>query len=304
MFGSGEEFDYFSCADCGCLQIARVPADLASFYPRGYYSFHTHPAATNGLKAWLGARRDYLLATGQGVAGRLLNRLRPATPEVISLGGIPARKDMRILDVGCGSGSLLSFLHRARVGRLEGVDPYISADLEVAPGVTVRKLALDQVSGEFDLIMLHHVFEHVKSGLELLMAGRKRLSARGIIFLRFPTPESEVWDRYRENWVGLDAPRHLFLHTRRSLGILAEKAGLNMERCWCDAPAMDFWASELYKRGLSLIDEKGANREPGTYFSKRELKAFARQAERLNAAGRGDMLAVVLRVKQLPQVAA
>ena len=39
MYGSGEAFDYFQCAGCGCLQINAVPEDLGRYYESGYYSF-------------------------------------------------------------------------------------------------------------------------------------------------------------------------------------------------------------------------------------------------------------------------
>src|SRR6185436_3569999 len=40
MFGWREEFEYLECGRCGCLQIARIPANLAKYYPSdGYYSY-------------------------------------------------------------------------------------------------------------------------------------------------------------------------------------------------------------------------------------------------------------------------
>jgi hypothetical protein len=296
MFGWGDEFDYLCCAECGCLQICRVPEDLPRFYPPTYYSFHSQSIPVHGVKAWLSAKRDAQAVTGRGFLGFLLNQLIPAGPDVRCLGGVPARKEMRILDVGCGSGHLLSVLHRAGVGQLEGIDPYVSGDAEIRPGLWVRKLVLDQVSGNFELIMLQHVFEHVALGRELLVAGRQHLSAKGKILLRFPTPESAVWERYRENWVGVDAPRHLFLHTRKSLGILAGQAGLVIERCWCDSSAFHFWASELYQKGLSLLDQTGRGRDPAQHFTKAQMKGFDQQARKANASGRGDQLVAVLKV--------
>jgi SAM-dependent methyltransferase len=298
MFGGGEEFDYFCCGDCGCLQIERVPEDLARYYPPNYYSFHLQPVPQRGLKSWLAAKRDFSAATGRGVLGRLLNKSKRARDEILALGGIPARKEMRILDVGCGRGDVLSILYRAGVGHLEGVDPYLSGDVEVLPGLRVCKRALQEVSGEFDIIMLHHAFEHVQFGLELLAAARQRLSGEGQILLRLPTAESAAWERYRQNWVQLDAPRHLFLHTRKSLGILAEQAGLGVERSWCDSSAFQFWASELYEQGLSLYDQSGSSRDPKNYFSKAQMRAFVRQTKILNATDRGDQLAVILRARK------
>jgi SAM-dependent methyltransferase len=295
MFGWGDEFEYFCCSECGCLQICKVPENLARFYPPIYYSFHLQPIPRQGVKSWLGGKRDLWAATRRGPLGFLVNAIIPARIEVASLGGVPARREMRILDVGCGSGQLLSILHRAGMENLQGIDPYLAADVEVLPGLWVRKQALDDVSGAYDLIMLHHVFEHVEDGRKLLAAACSRLTRNGKILLRFPTPESEAWKRYEKNWVQIDAPRHLVLHTRKSLEVLAEQTGLSMERCWCDSSAMQFWASELYKKGVSLYDEKGVIRDPVDYFTKAEIKEFNALAKNMNASGRGDQLVVILK---------
>ena len=42
MFGLREEFTYFECAQCGCLQIAEFPADMSAYYPDDYYSFSAY----------------------------------------------------------------------------------------------------------------------------------------------------------------------------------------------------------------------------------------------------------------------
>lgn len=270
------------------------PGGFGALLSAELLQLQAQPRPQRGLKSWLAARRDFAAATGGGILGGALRNLVEARPEILSLGRVPARKEMRILDVGCGRGELLSILHRAGVGELAGIDPYLPADVEVVPGLWVRKLALEQLSGEYDLIMLHHVFEHVEAGRELLAGARARLSAEGKILLRFPTPESDAWERYRENWVQLDAPRHLFLHTRKSLGILAAENGLVVERSWCDSGEFQFWASELYEKGLSLMDERGEMRNPEKYFTKAQMKKSKEKAERANARGRGDQLAVVL----------
>lgn len=39
FFGTGEEFTYFLCDKCQCMQIMEIPEDLGKFYGNGYYSF-------------------------------------------------------------------------------------------------------------------------------------------------------------------------------------------------------------------------------------------------------------------------
>lgn len=38
-FGTGEEFTYFECGQCQCMQIASIPDNLGDFYGNEYYSF-------------------------------------------------------------------------------------------------------------------------------------------------------------------------------------------------------------------------------------------------------------------------
>jgi SAM-dependent methyltransferase len=295
MFGLRDEFTYFQCAQCGCLQIGTVPPELGRYYPTHYYSFSLPPASRRGGRAWLAGRRDLAAATGVGWLFQAVGSWVPARPEVVCLGRVPLRQEMRILDVGCGRGQLLSILHRAGFRQLAGVDPLLPSDLEVVPGLWVRKRPLGSVEETFDLVMLHHVFEHVENGLEMLTACRERLSPEGKILLRIPTVESEAWERYREHWVQLDAPRHLFLHTRASLAALAGRAGLGVTESWCDSSGFQFWGSELYLKGIPLMPPDGRAADPASHFSRPQLEQFERAAQALNAAQRGDQMAAILR---------
>jgi SAM-dependent methyltransferase len=294
MFGWADEFAYFQCVDCGCLQIADVPVDLSRFYPPNYYSFHIKPFPQTGWKSRLAGWRDHSAATGFGLFGKWLGRFQPANPDVASLAAVPARRNMRIIDVGCGRGRLLSILHRAGFNHLVGADPFLPEDIEVLPGLQVRKLSLEQIQDKFDLIMLHHVFEHIESGGQMLQACREHLKPQGKILLCFPTADSDAWEQYRENWVQLDAPRHLFLHTRTSFKLLAEKSGLKIEKWVCDSSAFQFWGSELYRKNLPLWDANGIEIKPESHFSKIEMKVFAERARKVNATQRGDQVVVVL----------
>jgi SAM-dependent methyltransferase len=270
-----------------------MPEDLSRFYPPGYYSFHVKPFPQSGWKSKLAAARDFSAATGSGLRGKLLGRLTPARADVASLADVPARRDMRILDLGCGSGQLLSILYRAGFEHLSGMDPYLEADIDVLPGLRVRKQSLEQTTEQFDLIMLHHVFEHLESGRQTLQHCRERLSSAGKVLLRFPTAESDAWVQYREHWVQLDAPRHLFLHTRASFEILAGQAGLKIEKWRCDSTGFQFWGSELYRKRLSLYDAGGTVIDPINHFGKAEMKQFEERAKQANINQRGDQVVVV-----------
>ena len=295
MFGLGDQFDYFQCARCGCLQIAEFPTDWSRYYPPHYYSFLLGPVPQRGPKAWLAMRRDRTcLTAGADWLGLVLGKTVPAQLPIKALGRVPLRPDMRVLDVGCGRGQLLTVLHRAGFRRLQGVDPFLQNDLEVLPGLWVRKQTVESVREQFDVIMLHHVLEHVENPLAVLLACRDRLALNGKIVVRIPTAESATWERYGVNAVQLDAPRHLHLLSRTGLDMLTRKAGLGTLARWCDGTGFQFWVSELYRRGIPLADAQGRQTQPASYFSPQELKAFEREAEELNKLDRADQFAVIL----------
>ena len=39
FFGTRQEFDYFECGNCQCIQILEIPKNLGDFYGNEYYSF-------------------------------------------------------------------------------------------------------------------------------------------------------------------------------------------------------------------------------------------------------------------------
>ena len=46
QLGIRAEFTYQLCGDCGCLQIERLPENLAAYYPSDYYSKKTRTVKT------------------------------------------------------------------------------------------------------------------------------------------------------------------------------------------------------------------------------------------------------------------
>lgn len=294
MFGLGGVFSYFQCSACGCLQIAEVPHDLGRFYPAEYYSMQANPFPQKGIKACVAGLRDYTRLIGKGWLSWCLPKGPSARGDFAALGAIRITPKMRILDLGCGCGQLLSLLHRAGFRHLFGIDPYLSEDREIVPGLVLRKQFLESVQDKFDIIMLHHVFEHIPDGRAMLSLCKDRLLGGGKILLRIPTVDSMAWEKYREKWVQLDAPRHLFLHSRSSLSMLANQAGLRIEALWCDSWVFQFWGSELFKRGVPLFQENGEPVVLADHFSPSELRAFSAETRKLNSAERGDQLVAIL----------
>lgn len=185
MFGFGEEFAYFECSKCGCLQISEIPVDISKYYPSDYYSFsQIQPVIISPLTVmrsriidFIGVRRDRYALFGVGIIGKLLYKKFPNdTLSLLSKVGLT--KDSKILDVGCGSGILLHVLKQAGCKNLLGVDKYIADDIHYKNGLTIRKGTVYDVKGCWDIVMFNHSFEHFPDQLETLQVTSELLSNR------------------------------------------------------------------------------------------------------------------------------
>jgi 2-polyprenyl-3-methyl-5-hydroxy-6-metoxy-1,4-benzoquinol methylase len=288
MYGEGGEFKYVECSRCGCLQIVEVPADLSRYYREGYYSFDA-PAEEGRLKQFFIRKRARHLAGHKNPVGRLYALWLPAPPMPAWLKGVGVGFGDEILDVGCGAGGQLIQLSYLGFSHLTGVDPFIERSIRYRSGVVVLRRSLEEMDGAYDFIMLHHSLEHLPDQVVALEHLQRLLKPTGRVLLRTPLVGSRAWREYGADWAQLDAPRHLCLHTERSVQFLAERTGFRIERVVYDSTGFQFWGSEQIRRGVPLLDKDTGRFEPrAELFTDEELRAFEEEAMRLNEAGEGD----------------
>jgi len=289
LHGTKEGFEYFQCSACGCLQIAAVPDELVRYYPSNYqvYKDYTRKAHSK-LRHFLESRRVRYELTGEGWIGRPLSKVYPAPDYVAWCKKTGIGQDARILDVGCGNGRLLSRMLNGGFTHMQGIDPFVQADIVFDQNTVIYKRDLPSHVAmspqKYDLVMLHHSFEHMDHPRQVLDWCSQLLTDHGWLLIRVPLVDSEAWERYRENWFALDPPRHLYLHTSKSMRLLVEQCGLYVDTEERDSTEAQFVYSELYGRGIAA-NAPGALRD---IFSRRQLKEFSEQARKLNAIGRGD----------------
>lgn len=295
MMGTGDKFDYFQCPSCGCLQISRIPENLSNYYSDDYYSYRPMRRFEDApLRMWVDTHRINYGLTGRDIAGYIFSALTKPLEYLPWIKTALVNQESKILDVGCGQGRLLLRMALGGFKNLTGVDPFIERDIKYPNGVTIWKADLSAMAAageKFDFIMLHHSFEHMPDQFDALKTATKLLNENGVILLRVPLCDSYAWKHYQDNWVQLDAPRHLYLHSRRSIALLAENCGLVLEQVIDDSSKFQFAGSELYKMGIPL----SAPKRKRNIFTPRQLRDFSTHAEQLNSVGEGDQAAFYLR---------
>lgn len=297
MFGFRDEFTYLECDVCGCLQLRPVPENLERYYPADYFPELNWSPKRSGLKKMLRRRRAKYCLEGNDFVGKLLVKKwgrphcgifgKPDYYEWLSRCGVDFSS--KILEVGCGSGILLLELLEDGFTDLTGVDPYIKQGSTHSKCLRILKDEIYNLNGSFDMVMLHHTFEHMSEPARVLRQLYRLLKPQRYLLIRIPVAGTFAYRKYGQNWAQLDAPRHLFLHTVRSIKILAGQTGFDFAEVVFDSHDFQFWASEQYINGIPLKSPNSYAVDPAkSAFSPGQIAAFRQEALKLNASQDGD----------------
>jgi len=230
----------------------------------------------------------------RNLAGAALTWITGPANNAYFLKSVRDFRHSRILDVGCGKGSLLREMQAAGFTQLEGADPFIEQELDYG-AFQVKKRFLREESPAYDLIMMHHSLEHVPDMTQTLQIAKRSLLPNGRLIIRMPVL-AEAWDRYGIDWVQLDAPRHFHLMSAKGFRHFTARLGWETMEWRCDSSDLQFWGSEQYKANVPLNDSRSYAVNPkNSAFSKKQIRFFEEDARRLNASGRGDSAYFLLR---------
>ena len=296
QLGLGHEFSYQLCGSCGSLQLQKPPPDFSLYYPNeDYYSFHAEMKPLNRPGLLRRLKASYILYGKNKLAGKILSTGYKIPEYYDWMMGTKAQLQDSILDVGCGNGGLLTKLHRMGFTRLTGIDPFIKEGHDYGDIKIFRK-DIFGLDGKFDVIMMHHALEHMPDPLRALKKAYDLLNDNKYLLVRIPVMGNYGWNRYKEYWAGLDAPRHIFIPSEKAMRMLASQAGFELVKTEYDTVDYLIWCSEQYKKGISLY-------APGSYmvnkrksiFSEKEIREFKRKIAEENAKGNGDTGAFYLR---------
>jgi hypothetical protein len=107
-------------------------------------------------------------------------------------------------------------------------------------------------------------------------------------------------ERYGTNLASLDAPRHFYVHSVKSMKIMTREAGLGIDKIDYDADYFSFWGSEEYNKGIKATDSNslGRNRK-GSSFTEKQLDTFKEEIKRLNKEGQSDCAAFYISARDI-----
>lgn len=278
QLGFHDEFLYFKCSACGCLQIAEVPKNLSKYYPENYYSYSI-PSQNLFEKLKFAIVKKNLLKYRLyrwSLSGYLFSKRYNYYAWMLR--GM-CNYNSKILDIGCGCGNLLLEMNKLGFKNLKGIDPYIQKDIIYTNGVTVLKKSVEDIDDKYDLIMLHHSFEHMQNSKEVLQKIHGCLNQNCFVLINIPVVSSYAFRKYEVNWAQLDAPRHLFLHTPASICQLAKDTNFKLHATIYNSIYFQFTGSENYLNNRTLHDNG---------FSRKQMKSFKKESKHLNSINDGD----------------
>lgn len=273
MHGLGGTFEYLKCGACNSLQLVDIPDSMEAYYPKNYYAFG-NLVESHGLRNILKKWRKTLFD---------MNLWFLAYPEYYTwLTPVRIGKNAAIADIGCGNGQLLYELRCSGYKNLFGFDPYLPEEMCMDGFILERKDVLE-ISGQYDLIMLHHSFEHMVNPLESMKKLSQLLKTKGQLLIRVPVTDAEVWEKEGIYWFQLDAPRHFFIPSKRAMKILGEKSGLKLTKVIFDSNENQFSVTEFYKAGKTYKDILSGN-----LLESVSTKNLRQRAQELNKIEKGD----------------
>jgi 2-polyprenyl-3-methyl-5-hydroxy-6-metoxy-1,4-benzoquinol methylase len=257
---TSEWFPVVRCRACGLVRLNPRPAvsELARIYPPEYYAYHlvhddnsARPShlSPGGLGEAIKARRY------QRRFKQLLERSAPGTGPI------------RVLDVGCADGRLLTWYRDAIPDRQ--IETW-GIDISEAAVEQARRNGHTAVVGRFeadtelpdahfDLIVASHVIEHVADPIGFARRAASLLKPGGLFMFATPNVDSVDVRRFGRFWGGWHFPRHWTLYDAATAAQLAETVGLTVERVVYEVnPVFWNWTCHAWlreRRGDALADQ-------------------------------------------------
>jgi 2-polyprenyl-3-methyl-5-hydroxy-6-metoxy-1,4-benzoquinol methylase len=230
------------CNGCGLLYLNPRPdeSSIADFYDESYFSAGGHGSAYHDYVAQQAA----LVKLGEHSALTAMDLLCKRIS--------PSHK--RLLDVGCGDGTLLN-LARRRGFEVLGVElsSHMASFVREAYKIDIVEKPLERAGlgdASFDIVTGQEVLEHLTDPVGWLREVRRILKPEGTLLLT--TPNAGCAQAYGEQWLGFRMSfEHLTFFDRDRVARALKLAGLRIVSFWTRGKGVvDSWSLQIRYRGL------------------------------------------------------
>lgn len=292
--GWREKHDYYFCRNCRFLGLITIPENMQRYYENGYYTSSKPYVPVSGLRSvfWYVRAKSYDTFLHPVWSKFAYNTILDWKHK------LRLRFTDKILDYGCGNGDILFEFYKNGFRDLQGLDPYLPTIKSKLP-LKLSKGSIHQFNSDerFNLIMMHHSFEHMPDQRRILEQLKSSLTRDGKLLIRMPLV-NEAFNTYRENWVQIDAPRHTGIHSVTSFEILAKQCGYKITEVFYDSTEFQFIGSEQNKNDIAFFDENSIKTDAGkSIFSANDIVKYKAKALEYNRAGKGDQGGFILEIK-------
>jgi hypothetical protein len=162
-------------------------------------------------------------------------------------------------------------------------------------GIQIIKGNISELQSRYDLIVLKDSLEHMPNQHEVLRQIR-RLTEYGSYVLIIMPIVGHAWRTYGPNWVGLDAPRHFYIHSEKSIELLCYESGFEILVSVYDSNEDQFIGSEQYVKDIPIFDQRSYYvNQNNSLFSRRQITEFREKAKQLNTIRDGDRIYIILK---------
>lgn len=284
LFSAPGQWSFCRCTNKGCNLIWLNPMPVEKDIHIAYRNYYTHtepansflPAKKNlykNLQAQYLAWKYGYTASKETFLKYLIcldpDRLEQTKYEVMYLENIGGK----LLDVGCGNGEFINYMKRngwQTVGidfDKEAVNAAKSRNLDVKSGnLNEQKFP----ANNFDAITIAHVIEHIYDPVELLKECFRILKPGGKLVIATPNNESLGHRYFKENWRGLEPPRHIHVFSTNSLIRVIYKSGFTKFKCFTTSRISRF----IYRSSKDIRNGNGEG-EKVTRTTKIKARLFS-----------------------------
>lgn len=216
------EFPVVRCRTCGLMRTSPRPtADtIGAYYPPSYGPYAYTRAGSGSAKTKPAPRRTRLRTLGSRIVDS-------------NAFALPGLKPGHALELGCASGSFMSYLE-SQGWSVEGVEPGAeAADCARTRGYRVQTCSVEDMAPPERppaLIVGWMVLEHMHDPLRALRRIAQWSPTDARLVLSVPNADSLPAKIFGTEWYALHLPCHLWHFTPATLRQLLANAGWNLDR--------------------------------------------------------------------------